>query len=140
MLQAGAHVPDRHTATCLHSHLIWPAFLRSMIDPAKSARALHHHIRLNREFRADLLWWATFDPLWNGSCLLHGPHLQDGNATICPSARGHRRHTGSGLQIPTSAVCLLPGAKRPHMANYQDMPCGHMPLPHAARPGIPISR
>ena len=36
-----------------------------------------HPIRLNREFRSDLMWWDTFAAAWNGiSFLLPPPHLQ----------------------------------------------------------------
>lgn len=39
------------------------AFLRSIIDLAETARVLHHHLRLSREIRSELLWWASFAPL-----------------------------------------------------------------------------
>ena len=45
-------------------------FLRRMIDLSTSVREMHHHIRLNRAFRADLQWWALFAPRWNGSSFL----------------------------------------------------------------------
>ena len=43
-------------------------FLRRMIDLLRTPGATkpHHHIRLNREFRADLQWWQTFAVHWNG--------------------------------------------------------------------------
>ena len=43
-------------------------FLRRMIDLLRTPGATkpHHHIRLNREFRADLQWWRTFAVHWNG--------------------------------------------------------------------------
>ena len=50
-------------------------FLRRMIDLSTTATEPHHHIRLNREFRSDLQWWACFAPHWNGTCLL-APLLQ----------------------------------------------------------------
>ena len=37
-------------------------FLRRMINLSTTASKLHHHIRLNRCFRSDLAWWATFLP------------------------------------------------------------------------------
>ena len=44
------------------------AFMRQMIDllRAPSATRPHHHIRLNREFRADIRWWETFAVYWKG--------------------------------------------------------------------------
>ena len=33
------------------------AFLGRLLGAAKQAKALHHHLRLNEEARADLLWW-----------------------------------------------------------------------------------
>ena len=50
-------------------------FLRRMIDLSTSASETHHHLRLNREFRSDLQWWALFAPGWNGINLLF-PALQ----------------------------------------------------------------
>ena len=50
-------------------------FLRRMIDlltatgPGTSHRP-HHHIRLNRGFRADLAWWRLFLGPWNGVGLI----------------------------------------------------------------------
>ena len=38
------------------------AILRGMIELSETASAIHHHISLNHEFRADLLWWAAFAP------------------------------------------------------------------------------
>ena len=46
------------------------AFLRSMIELSKTVKALHHHIRLNREFWTDLQWWRAFTPTLNGRCFL----------------------------------------------------------------------
>ena len=46
-------------------------FLRRMIDLLRIPGATegHHHIRLNRGFRADLQWWGTFAEHWNGVAL-----------------------------------------------------------------------
>ena len=51
------------------------AFLRRIIDLLRlpSATRSHHHIRLNREFRADLQWWSTFAAHWNGVALFPCP-------------------------------------------------------------------
>ena len=52
------------------------AFLRRMIDllhgvPAHPQRP--HPIRLNTEFRSDLVWWRTFAAEWNGISFLPPP-------------------------------------------------------------------
>jgi hypothetical protein len=55
------------------------SFLRRMIDllhevPAHPTRP--HPIRLNRDFRSDLMWWHTFAASWNGiSFLLPLPYI-----------------------------------------------------------------
>ena len=41
-------------------------FLRRLIHLSTTAQQLHHHIRLNSEARADIDWWKTFLPDWNG--------------------------------------------------------------------------
>ena len=41
-------------------------FVRRMIDTAKQVKHLHHKIRLTREFKADIEWWAMYLPSWNG--------------------------------------------------------------------------
>ncbi len=41
-------------------------FLRRLIDLSTKARHLHHHVRLNSDSRADLLWWKHYLPTWNG--------------------------------------------------------------------------
>ena len=59
------------------------SFLRRMLDllyraPAPTGRP--YLIRLNREFRSDLMWWRTFVMAWNGVSFLlppsHLPQLQ----------------------------------------------------------------
>lgn len=41
-------------------------FMRRMFQLLSGIRQDHHHVRLNAEFRSDLLWWATFIQSWNG--------------------------------------------------------------------------
>ena len=45
-------------------------FLRRMIELSTVATQLHFTLRLNRSFRADLEWWATFLEQWNGTSIL----------------------------------------------------------------------
>ena len=41
-------------------------FFRRLIDLSTTVPKLHHHIRINQEARADIQWWSTFLPQWNG--------------------------------------------------------------------------
>ena len=52
-----------HAATVIPSGRI---FVRHLIDASSLARAPHHFIRLNRQCRADILWWQEFGSAWNG--------------------------------------------------------------------------
>ena len=59
------------------------AFLRRIIDLLRIPGATkgHHHIRLNREFRADLQWWITFAEHWNGVAMFPSPREPTGSVT-----------------------------------------------------------
>ena len=46
-------------------------FMRRMIVLSSMASELHHHLRLNLDFRSDLQYWALFAPQWNSSSLLY---------------------------------------------------------------------
>ena len=46
------------------------SYLRWAIDLLSIAKRPHHHIRLNHEFRSDLMWWKVFSAHWNGAALL----------------------------------------------------------------------
>ena len=50
------------------------SFLHRMIALLKGIRHRNHHIRLNKEFKADLQWWLTFMETWNGVSVLPPPH------------------------------------------------------------------
>ena len=41
-------------------------FLRRLIDLSATVYKLDHRVSLNAEARADIEWWTTFHPLWNG--------------------------------------------------------------------------
>ena len=51
------------------------SFLRRAIALLGVAKQPFHHIRLNQEFRSDLLWWKTFALHWNGAALIIDPNL-----------------------------------------------------------------
>jgi hypothetical protein len=46
------------------------SFLSRAIGLLSTARQGHHHIRLNAQFKADMLWWKTFAAHWNGASLV----------------------------------------------------------------------
>ena len=46
-------------------------FIRRMIDSSKTVKYLHFRIPLNQSFRADLEWWRSFLPCWNGISAIH---------------------------------------------------------------------
>ena len=41
-------------------------FLRRLINRSTAVDAMHHHLYLNAEARADIAWWLIFLPRWNG--------------------------------------------------------------------------
>ena len=47
------------------------AFLRNLINAASVVPALDHHVHLPPAAKADLCWWGSFLPLWNGVSILH---------------------------------------------------------------------
>ena len=62
-------------------------FLRRLIDLSTTVHALHHHITLTRDARADLAWWIHFLPTWSGSSLSSTPsgsHPQKWSCTRMP--------------------------------------------------------
>ena len=42
------------------------SFLRHMIALLQHAHCPYHHIRLTKQFSADVAWWRTFIVMWNG--------------------------------------------------------------------------
>ena len=55
-------------------------FLRRLIQLSTTARRLHHHIRLNSEARADIRWWNSFLPSWNGVAMFISPEWSDADS------------------------------------------------------------
>ena len=45
-------------------------FVRRMINLLCVPTKPFHHVRLNKEFRSDLLWWHSFVHIWNGISFL----------------------------------------------------------------------
>ena len=46
-------------------------FLRRLIDLSTTVDSLHHRISLNADARADIAWWSSFIPEWNGVEVIH---------------------------------------------------------------------
>ena len=65
------------------------SFLRRMINLSMQVKELHHHIRLNASFRSDLLWWATFLPVWNGVSMMSAPSRTRYDALLVSDASGN---------------------------------------------------
>ena len=55
-------------------------FLRRLIDLSTTARKLHHRVTLNKEARADILWWHQFLPAWNGVAMFLEAEWTDAEA------------------------------------------------------------
>ena len=54
-------------------------FLRRLITLSTKVRHLHHRLRLNKDVRADILWWHSFLPSWNGTAAFLDPETTDTN-------------------------------------------------------------
>ena len=46
------------------------SFLRRAIKLLSVAKQPHHHIRLKKEFRSDMMWWKVFAGQWNGTGII----------------------------------------------------------------------
>ncbi len=64
-------------------------FLRRLISLLSVAKKPHHRIRLNRGFRSDLSWWATFLPAWNGASMMRHRTMGKAAGTITSDASGN---------------------------------------------------
>ena len=45
-------------------------FMRRLFELLRGTKRAHHQLRLNRETRADLFWWASFLETWNGVSMM----------------------------------------------------------------------
>lgn len=63
-------------------------FLRRMIRLSLTVKEMHHHIRLNQSFRADLHWWSQFLESWNGVSILNCISQSPPFCTVTSDASG----------------------------------------------------
>ena len=49
------------------------SFLRRMIDASTRVKHLHHYVKLDNSFKADLRWWTIFLKDWNGISIMYEP-------------------------------------------------------------------
>ena len=96
-----------HTCTVI---LPGRSFLQRAIALLGMAKQPFHHICLNNEFQADLLWWKTFAMHWNGTALILSPQP----ATFYCSHFRRLRHMGMwslvrSAMVPTQVGQLLLG-------------------------------
>ena len=97
-------------------------FLRRMIDLLRtpSATKPHHHIRLNRAFRADLQWWKTFATNWNGVALF--PCISEPALSVTSDASGT---WGCGAWSDSHWFQLeWPAAARHHHISFKELFAG----------------
>ena len=64
-------------------------FVRRMINLLCVPKEPYHHVRLNKEFRSDLLWWYSFVHIWNGISLLRLTNGLIPSANIFTDASGN---------------------------------------------------
>ena len=53
------------------------AFIQGLVDASMSAATLDHYVTLRASARADIAWWATFLPIWNGVSLMTPPEATE---------------------------------------------------------------
>ena len=52
-------------------------FLQRLITLSTKVQHLHHHLRLNKDARADILWWQSLLPSWNGTAAFLDPETTE---------------------------------------------------------------
>ena len=64
------------------------SFVRRMQDLLKQSKNDSDHLRLNREFRADVKWWHLFLSEWNGVSMLRKVRAESPDAEFWSDASG----------------------------------------------------
>ena len=79
-------------------------FLRRMIDLSTKTKKLYHNIRLNKNFRSDLSWWALFLTTWNGVGMMASTVKSKCTAVLTSDASGN---WGCGAYTSTGKWFML---------------------------------
>ena len=103
----GKRAPIKRDLLSLLGHLSHAAsvirpgrtFVRHLIDAASQTRALHHHVRLNAQCRADLQWWTIFGLHWSGRAIW--PATGTASVVCVSDASGS---WGCGAFLPNQSV------------------------------------
>ena len=61
-------------------------FLRRLIDLSTTVKSLNHHIDLNSDARADIIWWVEFLPTWNGLASFQEPPVSANHLSLFTDA------------------------------------------------------
>ena len=64
-------------------------FLRRLIDLSTSVSRLHHHITINSEANADILWWYQFISTWNGREFIQSKPVSSDSINLFTDASSH---------------------------------------------------
>lgn len=98
------------------------AFLRRVIDLLRipGASRSHHHVRLNKQFRADLAWWQTFAAHWNGIAIF--PIITEPTIEVTSDASGR---WGCGAWSSSSWLQMeWPPGAREHSISFKELFAG----------------
>ena len=78
-------------------------FLRHLMDLSPPVRKLHHHVGLNAEARADITWWDSFLPSWNGVAMFLDPEWIAAEVSV-PTSTGLGSRVAREYNLPTPVM------------------------------------
>ena len=89
MLSKGLTITSGKAATCMQG-VVCPGrtFLRRMFELLKGGARKQPWIRLNTNFRSDLLWWHLYLETWNGVAMLEKMSRQNPDIYLYTDASG----------------------------------------------------
>ncbi|KAK3750453.1 hypothetical protein QZH41_000436 [Actinostola sp. cb2023] len=87
-------------------------FMRRLVDLLPTARAPSHHIRLTRQSRKDIDWWASFLPHWNVR------QIPPTSTRVRPTPDSH---TESGLEELQGIEKIVYTEINPVVGGFQDL-------------------
>ena len=100
--------PPASSKTLLAGRLL----LCYLIHLSTTVRRLYHHIHLNSEARADIRWWNSFLPSWNGISMFISPNWN--------YAESIQLYTDTSGSCGFGATWMGPGSEATgsHTSNY----------------------